>query len=473
MNRIAVDIGDITAGLFVSFIGLTAIVISLFRLKSKDFTFLNFGLFCSIYGIRWLIDTPTIITLGGLPLHDPFLRGVLTYVLPIPFTAFLVEMFGHGVYNSLVWVFRSTIVYAVAALAYDLFLSSTPAGGSINPAVVVLWCSVWVVNFFILRKQKFELYVLRGVFVFLILCIANDNLVILRLLPWEVHLTHVGFVALCVGLGFTAARHFFSTEKQLFAIRKEFEIARRIQQFNLPGKLPSPDGFDIAARYIPMSAVAGDFYDIQFKGKNGAAILIADVSGHGVGAALIGSMLKIAFASQAKHIADPSRVLGEINRMLQGKTEDSFVTACCLFIDVQNGILRYANAGHPPPIVWRRFKKEISRLSNADVILGPFPNPVYVNTEINLAQNDRLVLYTDGIVEAKSKKGEFFGEERFKALIEASSGPAGSTADELVDHVFKWSGKSRETSLDDDLTLVIVDVLSGRDIPSRKRRTSR
>jgi serine phosphatase RsbU (regulator of sigma subunit) len=212
-----------------------------------------------------------------------------------------------------------------------------------------------------------------------------------------------------------------------------------------------------------MTAVAGDFYDIQTKGKAGVGILIADVSGHGVGAALIGSMLKIAFASQLQHLDDPARVLNNINRILRDKIEDSFVTACALYIDVEAGVLRYANAGHPPAMLWRESKKEMVRLSRAGTLLGPFPDSVYENEELHPAKADRLLLYTDGLAETKNKGGEFFGGDRIEALLEAhSSDSADVIADRIVEQLFTWSGRSQENSLDDDLTFIVVDVLSDR-----------
>jgi len=179
---------------------------------------------------------------------------------------------------------------------------------------------------------------------------------------------------MCFGLGYVAVHHFFSTERKLLAIGKEIEIARRIQRSNLPVNLRSPSGLDIAARYVPMSTVAGDFYDIQIKEQSGVGILIADVSGHGVGAALIGSMLKVAFASQAECVSDPARVLTEINRILHGKIEESFVTACSFFIDIDNRRMLYANAGHPPPLLWKASKKECPDFHLAERFSGRFRN---------------------------------------------------------------------------------------------------
>jgi phosphoserine phosphatase RsbU/P len=465
MDRIGTDFIDIANGLFVLFAGLIAIVISLFRLKSKDFSLFNLGLFCTIYGLRWLMETPTMVTLVGFPFTVPYFHAVLTYIVVIPLSAFLVEVFGRGIYDSLIWFFRSTVLYAVAAVIYDLFSTKTLSDASINPIVVVIWCLVTLVNLALIKNQKqSELNVVRAGFIFLFITVAIDNMVNINFFSSNRHLEHGGFLVLIFTLGYVAVKHFISNEKKLLEINQEMEIARRIQHFNLPGNLPSIEGLDIAARYIPMSAVAGDFYDIQIKDKNGVGILIADVSGHGVGAALISSMLKIAYASQAQHIADCARVLKEINKILQGKIEDSFVTACSLFIDLEQGVIRYSNAGHPPPILWKKSRKESQNLSKAGTILGPFPNSTYENFELDIVKGDRIILYTDGIAESKNKSGEFFGDDQIQKYFEEySSDSVELTANKFIDHLFKWSRKAPEASLDDDLTLIIIDFLSGRE----------
>lgn len=462
MDTLRLDFGDIAAGLFVSSLGLIAVVISLFRLRRKDFSLLNFGLFCSLNGTRWLVETPTMKTLVGFPFTFPYFHGLLTYALVIPFSAFLVDIFGRGLYDSMRWVFRSTIVYTVAAIAYDLVRPGPLSDVSINSTLVVLWCFVWIVNvLFVGKERDAELRVLRIVFLTTLVSVAIDNLVKRSALPWGVHLEHPGFLVLCVGLGYVAVHHFFSNERKLLAIEQEVEIARRIQHANLPVNLRSPGGVEIAAKYAPMSTVAGDFYDIKIKEETGVGLLIADVSGHGVGAALIGSMLKIAFASQEESISNPARVLTEINRILQGKLEQSFVTACFLFVDITNGKIWYASAGHPPPVLWRKSTREISRLSQGGLILGPFPNAIYENTALDIVKGDRLVLYTDGITETSSKTGELFGQDRLEALIkDCSSDSADRAADQFIEHLSKWSGRSHGTSLDDDLTLIILDVVS-------------
>lgn len=464
MDRFSIDFVNIACGLFVSFVGLIAVLISLLRLKSKDYSLLSFGLFCVIYGVRWLVETPTMVSVIGFPFTASYFHAILTYIVPIPVSAFLLIIFGRGLFDSMIWFFRSTIVYALGAITYDLLFSATLSGSFINPIVVIVWCLGGIVNLiFIKGLPRSEMGVMRAVFVFLFLCVANDNLVNMRLLPWRFYLEHVDVLVLCAGMGYVAVRRFTSTERKLFALEQELTIARRIQYSNLPDHLPSTDDVSIAARYIPMSGVAGDFYDVHVDAIGGIGILIADVSGHGVGAALIGSMLKIAFSSQVDHMADPARVLSEINRILRGKIEASFVTACGLFLDVGHGVLRYANAGHPPPLLWRKANEELLRLSEGGTILGPFPDSSYEQREMKFVPGDRLLLYTDGVVETRDKQGNFYGEDRIETFLKGHSGlPAEDAVDRIIRDVFAWSGRSEGVSLDDDLTVVIADLANGR-----------
>jgi len=464
VSTLPADFGDIAAGLIESSIGLTVILIALLRRRSRDFSLVSFGLILILAGIRWLAHAPTMRALVGFPFTHPYFNAAVTHAVLIVISAFLVEIFGPGLYNSTVWVFRSTIVYTAAMVGYALIHQGPPPEPSIYPLVAVLWVLVWLVNLVIVpRRETIALRVLRILFLTAFIGPAMiDNLVVLHLFPWNVHLEQPVLVVLWLfGVGYIAAHHFFSNEAKLLAMEQEIDIARRIQQSNLPENLAAPPGLEIAARYSPMSAVAGDFYDIRVTDETGVGILLADVSGHGVGAALIGSMLKIAFASQAEHLSDPARVLTQINCILQGKIEESFVTACSLFIDVTHGRLRYAAAGHPPPLLWSGSRLRLGRLSSGGTVLGPFPDAEYENADLDLELDDWIVLYTDGIIETRNKAGELFGEERLGEFVASRPfASADRAADGIMKHISTWSGHSGESSPDDDLTLIVLRVMS-------------
>jgi serine phosphatase RsbU (regulator of sigma subunit) len=209
-----------------------------------------------------------------------------------------------------------------------------------------------------------------------------------------------------------------------------------------------------------MSAVAGDFYDFLTFERNHLGILIADVTGHGVPAALIASMLKVAFASQAAHADDPARVLAGLNKALCGKFEDHFVTAAYLYADLDAKLLRYAGAGHPPLLFKNRSNGEARSLEHNGLFLGMFPEAEYSSIEIPLKPGDRFLLYTDGLPESKNASSEEFGIPRcLKILDTHATLSAGAMADRILNEISGWSSaeKGSDHQQDDDMTLIVLD----------------
>jgi serine phosphatase RsbU (regulator of sigma subunit) len=247
--------------------------------------------------------------------------------------------------------------------------------------------------------------------------------------------------------------------KQLSAIQKELETARLIQHSILPETVPQIDGLDIAARYVPMASVAGDFYDfIEVDNKHGG-ILIADVSGHGMPAALIASMLKIALAAESAHADDPARVLKGLNQTLCGKFQHHYVTAAYVFVDMEKRTLRYGGAGHPPLLMWGAASPGVRDVIENGLFLGKFNFATYSSVEVPLAPGDRALLYTDGISEANNPEGAEFGTERLRQFLEAEKdGSANQLADGLLDELARWSARGEGEDLDDDITMVTVHV---------------
>jgi serine phosphatase RsbU (regulator of sigma subunit) len=247
--------------------------------------------------------------------------------------------------------------------------------------------------------------------------------------------------------------------QQLSAIQKELETARLIQRSIMPETVPQIGGLDIAARYIPMTSVAGDFYDFVVVDSQHLGILIADVSGHGMPAALIASMLKIALAAQSAHADDPARVLQGLNRALCGKFQHHYVTAAYAFVNMQKRTLTYAGAGHPPLLMWGPASPSVRDVTENGLFLGKFDFATYSSVEIPLAPGDRGLLYTDGISEANNPEGAEFGEERFRQFLQAEkNGSADQLADRLLEELARWSAHGEGEDLDDDITLVTIHV---------------
>ena len=246
---------------------------------------------------------------------------------------------------------------------------------------------------------------------------------------------------------------------QLQTIQKELETARQIQMSILPAEIPKLEGLDIAARYIPMTSVAGDFYDFILVDEKHLGILIADVSGHGMPAALIASMLKIALAAQVPHAADPAQVLSGLNQALCGKFQHHFVTAAYLFVDMAKGMLTYAGAGHPPMLLWGGSFAEVRDVVENGLFLGKFPWATYSSLELPLSAGDWCLLYTDGIPETANHSEIEFGTERFREFLATEqSTSANQFADRLLGELSSWAARGPGEELDDDITLVAIRV---------------
>ncbi len=247
--------------------------------------------------------------------------------------------------------------------------------------------------------------------------------------------------------------------EQLLTIQKELETARQIQMSILPFEILAIGGLDIAARYIPMTAVAGDFYDFIVVDDQHLGILVADVSGHGMPAAVIASMLKIAFAAQAAHAADPAKVLLGLNQALCGKFQHHFVTAAYLFVDMEKRTLTYAGAGHPPLLLWGGVSDGVRALEENGLFLGKFEVARYSSVEVTLEAGSWGLLYTDGIAETTDPAGTEFGAERFREFLAAEQNTAADPfADRLLEGLSCWSARGTGADLDDDAMLVAIRV---------------
>jgi len=450
------DVYEILVGTFLSIIGLAAITLALFRWKSNDLSLISFGIFCFLFGARtnafqFFFDAPTRFW--------NYWISSITYIVPVPGFVFIEQLIGKGWKSSIRLMKYVSIVFAVAAISIGIALKSPFTAMHANNFFAIMVVLVILVNMFWPGvKMTRELKVLRiGTVIFVALAL-HANLIGLIRLPLGRNLEPLGFIVLIGCLIFIVVRRFFENERELANIARELETARQIQSFILPQKTVDIKGIHLAAHYVPMASVAGDFYDFARLDEKRLGILVADVSGHGVPASLISAMVKIAFVSQLPHADDPARLLAGINQALCGQLESDFVTAGYLFMDTEEKSVGYAGAGHPPLFLWRGSEQKIYEYRAKGIILGQFEDARYQNIDIDLKSGDRFIVYTDGIIEAANAAGERFGWDLLKEFMTSNASlSAGQFADDLIRRVVGWSGKNSQETLDDDLTLVVAD----------------
>lgn len=439
------DAPDILLGLVLFITGTIAAAASLIRRRGDVLSLRAFGAFTLLYGARLIVDSSLPRFFGATVRGVEFTEAFITYVIPIAGWALPLRLIGNGWKSSLRLQVIAFAIFAPIGILSDI-ITGTPASlETVNNVLVVIGGVNIVFN--LLRAEHRRSVELRVVLIATLVFMAfalNNNLTNLGLLPWEYDDEAPGFVLFVAALGFAATRAFVRGERDSIAIENELRTAREIQQSILPRAMPDLPGVRFDAGYVPATSVGGDMYSF-LPSDIGAGVLVADVAGHGVPAALIASMVKIAVSSQARLADDPAALIAELNAILRRDVRRAFVTATYLWIEERS--VTVCNAGHPPPLLYR--DGTFIELGASGVLLGRFADARYTAIATELLPGDRIVAYTDGIPEARNAREEQFGEERLRELIRANA-----SAEGVLAAVQQWRADSDDA---DDLTIVIME----------------
>ncbi|MCB1319055.1 MAG: SpoIIE family protein phosphatase, partial [Leptospiraceae bacterium] len=216
----------------------------------------------------------------------------------------------------------------------------------------------------------------------------------------------------------------YRLEKAHAEIQRDLEMARTIQRQLIPLRPPELEGAQLVSEYIALEQVGGDFIDYLTDEEGNIGVLIADASGHGVPAALLAAMAKMAIDGIRDRMHQPDRLLLGLNEALYGKTRDHFVTACYCVFESATRRIRYSIGGHPPPFLLRP-GHTVRQLEGRGSLLGIVPQPRLGEWQFDLEPGDRLLFLTDGILECRAPDGTNMDESRLKVILaELSEHPA-------------------------------------------------
>ncbi len=235
----------------------------------------------------------------------------------------------------------------------------------------------------------------------------------------------------------------------------EMALARAIQVALYPKVIPEPPGYEIRATNIPSRKVSGDLFQVMTRKEGKECVLmVADVSGKGLGAALLTASLEALCAAPLEAGRAPDRVFSRVSTLLHRRTTpERYATAVIGVLRPETGTVRYANAGHNPGLLVRR-PGTLQRLAATGVPLGMFPEGRYRSETVTLAPGDALVLFTDGIVDARNPEDEEYGIERLERIVvESRLRPARNLAQAIEDDLEAFV---RGVPFADDRTLVVL-----------------
>lgn len=457
-DTLRADAAPVVLGIVISAAALGALATYLLRTKNRPAQLLSFGLFSLLYGVRLLLKTPSVQLLFDVPGFNWGLveRTIGNFIL-IPVVLFAEQIYGKGWKSSVRWMLWFFAAYAVVATGFEFAVHDSHAAPDAGGLFLILLVAVEVIGYFAGYRPlplKNRTVMQAGLAAFFV-TFLNEHMIQFSFWPWHVGIEPVGFFILICSMGYLAARQSIDNEQNLRALEEEMRSARRIQASILPRSVPRIEGATIAVRYLPMTSVAGDFYEFLALGAGRIGIAIADVAGHGVPAALVASMVKVAIDSQSAAAADPPVLMAGLNDIMCRQARGNLITAGYLFLDLAGGRACYSAAAHPPLLIRRRGDPATGEFRENGLILGVRAGETYDAMPFELRAGDRLLLYTDGIAEAANAKDEMFSEARLAEVLSAHDDlDAAGFAESMVQEVQAWAGPEQA----DDMTLVVIDI---------------
>lgn len=430
---------------------VTLILVGLCIIRRKaDGMLISLAWFAHLYGIRLWINSELLHL--SVPPTEFFhrLSAAVDYLVPVPaFIFFHFAGFLGKVGKVITPIF---VVLFLSISAGSMLFGTLPAFRMINNSVIAVALIAVAWRWFRRMVNGRDSRTIGVGLLCFVLPAISDN--IYR----PSHIEPYGFAVLLACLGYVAGRRLMERDREFTDLQQELALARRMQLSILPASFPSSLSFQVAAKYVPMTSVAGDLYDFLVADDEHAGLLIADVSGHGVPAALIASMVKMAATSQRAQAAHPAALMAGMNSALCGNTQGQYVTAAYMYLDAHARELHYSAAGHPPMFLLRN--GAVTEIVENGMLLAAVEDASYDSKRVALQTGDRLLLYTDGLVEARNADGKLFGEE---ALVSELKGSAKLTPSETVDHLIN-AVQSWSSVQDDDLTVLICDYVGKPDL---------
>jgi sigma-B regulation protein RsbU (phosphoserine phosphatase) len=455
------DLFLVMAGTAIFTIGTLSLCAHVASALSRERILLWFGLFAAPYGLA-LVYRSILVPEGNnwLELLEVVVGKLIGLASSIPALLLFQEFYGKGWRFSskwLLWAYALALLSVLSLMAMRDHPKVIPSPGI---ALVILVPLVLLIDRLAGYRPppiKGRLIIFGGLLMFF-LTFSYDHITNLRARDYRTMSEPFGFLVLTVCLGYVVSRRVAANEAEWIAMTDEMRAARKIQSAILPSSMPHVGNWSVAARYAPMTAVAGDFYGFPLVQTNSMAIIVADVMGHGVPAAIVASMVKVSVFAGAGRSEGPGEIVGNLNRTLCREAPGQLTTAVYVSLS-QDGVGRYCAAGHPPPFLWRRNAQRLEALDAAGLLLGIRNGEVYEESGFKFEEGDRLLLYSDGLTDAENGVGLSFGDTKLPNLLASwQSLPAEQFADELLREVLAWSTNASGAGQSDDITFVVADL---------------
>lgn len=455
---------------------LSTIFLGFYFLRKREIIFLNFSIL--------LFSASLIEALNGFVGFSlsqySYIVTPLTYInfafFPFALLLFLIGIFPPFFRNLFkILAFLHIIAFFLSIIKnYENGISFLNSEDDYNwvivlEAVIAIFSSVYV----LIKGNKNLRTITLGLLI-IVFAGLHDILVDLELFSHGQRIIHFGFFIMLVLFGFYVFKHYWQLLhsinrmnaelrtknkelQRLIQIDKDLALAHALQKSLLSSKYNEDDKIRIIGFSQNLESVGGDYFDHTKDSMGNWAILMADVSGHGISSAMVAAMSKMAFVGAGPYLQFPSRVFHLMNRHLVGKTKNLFITASYVFIDTESYSATFSNAGHPGFFLIRNSESEVIHLNVKGKPLGLFSQIPYAEDTVKLFPGDKILLYTDGIFDLLNEEGDSFGEERLKSLLWDNRYQKFQELATIVqDSLFRFSSGWKYQM--DDLSFLLVEI---------------
>jgi sigma-B regulation protein RsbU (phosphoserine phosphatase) len=441
----------------IAILGIAAVTLYAFRRRDRERFLLWFGLFSILYATVLILRNSAFRLGFGQPQAIGLaIEHIISLATVLPGLLLFSEFYGRGWQASVQWLIG--IYCGVAAIAAMGIRHHQPMRSVLPPGTVliVLVPVVLAAGYLVGYKPPplpHRRILFAGMIAFFC-AFSTDRLLHRQVGDWHAGAEPYGFLVLIICLWYVTAQRIIADDRKLVSLTGEMHVAARIQKAILPAEIPPLNNASIAVRYAPAADVAGDLYNFVTLQPSCMGFLVADVTGHGVPAALVASMVKVAVSTQCSKVSGPADVIAGLNTVLCNEAREQYVTAEYLYLDTANGVGRHAAGAHPLPLLWRRSTQSLETVGESGLLLGVRRDESYDESEFHFEAGDRLLLYTDGLAEAENASGESFGDAALRTFInEKQDYGTEQFVELLLKEVLAWSHDGQE----DDITIVAID----------------
>lgn len=415
---------------------LSIIFLGFYFLRKREIIFLNFSILLFSASLLEALNGFVGFSLSQFS----YILTPLTYInfafFPFALLLFLIGIFPPFFRNLFkILAFLHIVAFFLSIIKnYENGISFLNSEDDYNWVIVLEAIVAIFASIYVLIKGNKNLQTITSGLLVIVFAGLHDILVDLEWFGYRQRVIHYGFFMMLMLFGFYVFKHYWQLLhsinrmnaelrtknrelQRLIQIDKDLALAHALQKSLLSSKYNEDDKIRIIGFSQNLESVGGDYFDHTKDSMGNWAILMADVSGHGISSAMVAAMSKMAFVGAGPYLQFPSRVFHLMNRHLVGKTKNLFITASYVFIDTESYSATFSNAGHPGFFLIRNSESEVIHLNVKGKPLGLFSQIPYAEDTVKLYPGDKILLYTDGIFDLLNEAGDSFGEERLKSLL--------------------------------------------------------